>query len=93
MVSRPVVLIGSATLNILLSSIAYESARAQIPSRQFAKVEVSEFIGGSGPTTVTSDTIDSLDLVAGNTGLEATLFTTIIAPAVVPPIQIGRAHV
>jgi len=73
MVSRSV---ARSILTLLLSLIAYESTYAQIPTRQFAMVEVSEFIGTGGPTSATSDAIGSFDLVAGTSGLEAEIFIT-----------------
>jgi len=68
-----------ASISILLFPLAscqqVYAAHALQALSQLGRVEVSESIGGSGPTLATSMELESLNLVAGNTGLEATLRT------------------
>lgn len=52
------------------------STFANGPLHQFGKVEVSELLDGSGPTVLTSNADEPLDLVLGFTGLEARLSTS-----------------
>jgi len=83
MVLHPVSLKTLIVLSWLLAPFVAESTYADIPSQQFARVEVSEFIGGSGPTSASSTVTTPLNLAVGNTGLEATLMTD-VAPAAAP---------
>jgi hypothetical protein len=79
--SHPGILVNRAVLCLLLASITHETTYADIPSRQFAKVEVSELLAGSGPTVLTSSATEPLDLMLGrNTHLESSLRTSISAP-------------